>query len=140
MATRTVTELRRVLRHAIPSLFFVVMAFVSPQSSSAQTIELIGLQTPNQLESVHLATPGKLSIISNELSDAELADVSAGDLEFALGEFDVFVSDNEAGFFTMDIAQQAFGGAEGIFTTVQAVNSAVDLNLIVNIYLNQQAL
>lgn len=144
MATRTVTELRRVIRHAISILFLLAMASIFPQASSAQTIELIGLQTSNELSGAHLATAGRLRVITNELSDSELAEVSAGDLSFTemieLGEFDAFISQNEAGFFTMDIAPHAFNGAQGFFTTVQAVNSAVDLNLIVNIFLDRSVL
>jgi hypothetical protein len=70
------------------------------------------------------------------LDDHQLSDVRAGDFEFGLEGFDISVSDNEAGLLTLDIAQNAFENARGLFTTLQAVNSAVNLNLIVNIYLN----
>jgi len=73
------------------------------------------------------------------LSDAELSEVSAGE-QITLEDFDVSVYDNSAGYFTMDIAHSAFNGAQGVFTTLQTVNSSVDLNLIVNIYLGQQQL
>ena len=145
MATRTVTELRRVIRHALLAACFMAITLISPKASSAQAVELICLTTSNELKSVHQASFGRLSVISNELSDAELAEVSAGDLgdlteNIELGAFDVFLSQNEAGMFTMDIAQNAFDGAQGFFTTVQAVNSAVSLNMIVNIFLDQSAL
>ncbi len=75
------------------------------------------------------------------LDDEQLADVSAG--EFNLSDFSVdfknfsvSLQDNEASDFTLNIAQNAFGGAHGVFTTLQAVNSAVDLTVIVNIFLN----
>lgn len=69
------------------------------------------------------------------LSDDELGEIEGGELLMSLEDFDVFVHDNEAGMFTMDIAQSAFNGAQGVFTTLQTVNSAVDLNVVVNIYL-----
>jgi len=72
------------------------------------------------------------------LSDAELDQVAAGELLMTLEDFNVFVHNNEAGFFTMDIASSAFSGAQGVFTTLQTVNSAVDLNLVVNVYLGWQ--
>ena len=71
------------------------------------------------------------------MSDQELGQVSAGDFEVNLGTFDVLIDNNQAGMFTLDIARSAFGGAQGLFTTLQAVNSAVDLTVIVNIFLNQ---
>ena len=70
------------------------------------------------------------------LSDEELAEVTAGEFAINLDGFDVVIQDNQAGTFTLDIAQSAFGGAQGVFTTLQAVNSAVNLSVIVNIYLN----
>lgn len=72
------------------------------------------------------------------LSDEEMEGVTGGDFELALEGFDILIEDNEAGMFTMDIAQSAFDSAQGIFTTLQAVNSAVNLSVIVNIYLNGQ--
>lgn len=72
------------------------------------------------------------------LSDEELDGVTGGDFELALEGFDILIGDNEAGMFSMDIAQNAFDSASGIFTTLQAVNSAVNLSVIVNIYLNGQ--
>lgn len=75
------------------------------------------------------------------LDDDQLASVNAG--EFSLSDFavkfqgfDVSIHDNEAGDFSLDIAQSAFNGAQGVFTTLQTVNSAVDLTVIVNIFLN----
>jgi hypothetical protein len=70
------------------------------------------------------------------LSDEELGGIEAGNIAFDLEDFNVAIQDNEAGVFTLDIAHSAFGGAQGVFTTLQAVNSAVDLTVIVNIYLN----
>lgn len=72
------------------------------------------------------------------LTDEELGEVSAGDLQLSLEDFDVMISGNEAGLFTMDIASSAFNNAQGVFTTLMAVNSAVDLTVIVNIFFNQQ--
>jgi len=72
------------------------------------------------------------------LSDEELAGVSAGDYQITLDRFDVMIQDNQAGQFTMDISEAAFNGAQGVFTTLQTVNSAVDISVIVNIYVNQQ--
>ena len=73
-----------------------------------------------------------------ELNDEELSVVTAGEFAINIEGFDVVIQDNEASGFTMNIAQDAFNNAQGIFTTVQAVNSAVNLSMIVNIYLNQQ--
>jgi hypothetical protein len=70
------------------------------------------------------------------LSDEELGEIAAGDVQMTVEDLSVFVHDNEAGYFTMDIAQGAFNGAQGVFTTLQTVNSAVDLNVVVNIYLS----
>ena len=75
------------------------------------------------------------------LKDEDLGDVSAGDfqpsdLKLTLDQFNVSIQNNQAGLFTFDIGQSAFQNAQGIFTTLQLVNSAVDLNLIVNIFLN----
>lgn len=72
------------------------------------------------------------------LSDDELAGVRAGDYQITLDRFDVMIQDNQAGQFTMDISEAAFNGAQGVFTTLQTVNSAVDMSVIVNIYVNQQ--
>ena len=71
------------------------------------------------------------------MSDQELEQVSAGEFSMSLDEFDVVIQDNKAGAFSLDIAQSAFRGAQGVFTTLQTVNSAVDLNVVVNIYLNR---
>jgi hypothetical protein len=73
------------------------------------------------------------------LTDEQLETVSGGDYELALEGFEVLIAENEAGYFTMDIAQNAFDGAQGLFTTLQAVNSAVNLSVIVNIYVNSAA-
>jgi hypothetical protein len=73
------------------------------------------------------------------LSDEDLAGVTAGEFSVNLDGFDVVIQDNAAGAFTLDIAQSAFGGAQGVFTTLQAVNSAVNLSVIVNVYLNGQS-
>ena len=75
------------------------------------------------------------------LTDEELAEVSAGDFELSdfemsVNGFDVTLQDNGASMFTMDIAQNAFDSAQGVFTTLQAVNSAVQMSLVVNIYIN----
>lgn len=69
------------------------------------------------------------------LSDTDLADVSAGDFATTVNGFDVTIQDNQAHEFTFDIAQSAFDSAHGVFTTLQTVNSAIDLTVIVNIYL-----
>lgn len=83
------------------------------------------------------------------LSDEELAEVSAGDFELRdlsltlnrNGEvFDVNLQNNVADRFTLDIAQGAFNSAQGVFTTLQTVNSAVDLSVVVNIFFNGQNL
>jgi len=39
----------------------------------------------------------------------------------------------------MDIANSAFGGAQGVFTTLQTVNSAVNLDVVVNIYVGRMS-
>jgi len=72
------------------------------------------------------------------LNDDELSDVMAGEFKMNMNNFDVRIQDNQAGQFNFDIAQNAFHGAQGVFTTLQTVNSAVDLTVIVNIYLGQQ--
>ena len=72
-----------------------------------------------------------------ELNDEELSAVTAGQFAINVEGFDVTIQDNQAGDFTLDIAQNAFDSASGLFTTVQAVNSAVSLSMIVNIYINQ---
>ena len=84
------------------------------------------------------ALPDAAPAGSERLSDAELGEVNAGDFQVALDGFNVAIENNEAGLFTLDIAQSAFNGATGLFTTLQAVNSAVDLTVIVNIYINGQ--
>jgi hypothetical protein len=71
-----------------------------------------------------------------ELSDAELSLAVGGVFETQLGEFNVTIQDNDAGSFTLDIAQSAFQNAQGVFTTLQTVNSAIDLTVVVNIFLN----
>jgi hypothetical protein len=73
------------------------------------------------------------------LSDEELAGVTAGDFSVNLDGFDVVIQENAASAFTLDIAQSAFNSAQGVFTTLQAVNSAVNLSVVVNIYLNGQS-
>ena len=74
------------------------------------------------------------------MSDEELGGVAGGDLrQVSLDDFNMTISNNQAGYFTMDIAQSAFDGAQGVFTTLQTVNSAVNFNLVVNIYLNAQS-
>lgn len=75
------------------------------------------------------------------MSDDEMSEVAAGNFQLLeLDKFNVLIQDNEAGLFTMDIAQGAFHDAKGLFTTVQAVNSAVNVKatMIVNIFLNGQ--
>ena len=77
------------------------------------------------------------------LSDDELGEVRGGDLDIVFdGKTAMFtssVADNAARNFSMTVDQSAFAGAQGIFTTLQAVNSAVNLNVIVNIYLTGTA-
>jgi len=71
------------------------------------------------------------------LSDEELDQISgAGEIQLTKGDFDVFIGENQLGQFQLDIAPTAFQNAQGFFTTLQAVSSAVDLTVIVNIYLN----
>lgn len=72
------------------------------------------------------------------MDDDELSDVRAGEFKMNMNNFDVLIQDNQAGQFKFDIAQNAFHGAQGVFTTLQTVNSAVDLTVIVNIYLGRQ--
>lgn len=84
-----------------------------------------------------------LSVLPNSdnlitLSDEELAGFSAGEMEFSLDEFLLRIEGNSADMFSMGIAESAFAGAGGIFTTLQAVNSAVNMTLIVNIWLDGQ--
>lgn len=74
------------------------------------------------------------------LSDQQLSEVAAGDFAMALEDFNITVQGNEAGFFTMDIAQNAFNQAQGVFTTLQTVNSVVDLTVVVNIFLDGPSL
>ena len=88
----------------------------------------------------HAAEQDLLTLNGQEfvaLTDEELGQVSAGDLQVSLEDFDVMISGNEAGLFTMDIASSAFNNAQGVFTTLMAVNSAVDLTVVVNIFFNQ---
>ena len=112
-------------------------------SSDSRTISLFAyLATLLILVSSLFTAPSVCRAESNAsgemvtLSDEDLEGVTGGDYELALEGFDILIGDNEAGQFTMDIAQGAFDNAQGIFTTVEAVNSAVNLNVIVNIYLN----
>ena len=88
----------------------------------------------NQQESMDLTVAGEPELMA--LSDEELGEIAAGDVQMTLEDLSVFVQNNEAGYFTMDIAQNAFDGAQGVFTTLQTVNSAIDLNVVVNIYLS----
>ena len=104
--------------------FFIALLLVSgllaaPAMSSAETL------------------PADAGLVA--LSDQDLEGVTGGEFELALEGFDILIADNEAGMFTMDIAQSAFQSAQGIFTTLQAVNSAVDLTVIVNIYVDHAA-
>lgn len=108
------------------------------------TLDLAALDGINPLLAAGFSTSGPTKAGEPHdliaLGDEELAQVSAGDFEIDLETFDVMIRDNEAGFFTLDIANTAFAGAQGLFTTLQTVNSAVDLNIIVNIFVNQQNL
>lgn len=75
-----------------------------------------------------------------ELSDAELDEVWGGDLDAVEvlyeGQVLTFVQGNQAHHFDVSIGSYAFQNAQGVITNVQAVNSAVNLNIVVNIYLN----
>lgn len=73
------------------------------------------------------------------LSDEELSQVSGGDFTTTLEDLNISIQRNSASEFTMDISEFAFQNAQGVFTTLQTVNSAVNLNMIVNIYLNERA-
>ena len=73
------------------------------------------------------------------LDDNELRGVTAGDLDIQFGNDSLtFIQGNEAHTFSFDIGQGAFANAQGVFTTISAVNSAVNLDVIVNIYLGTQ--
>lgn len=103
----------------------------------AELAALVTIQrTVRQAEPVVLAQADVRE--SGALNDEELSDVCAGEFQLNLDNFDVVIQDNQAGQFKVDIAQNAFRGAQGVFTTLQAVNSAVDLTVIVNIYVGQQ--
>ncbi|PIQ84482.1 MAG: hypothetical protein COV75_02015 [Candidatus Omnitrophica bacterium CG11_big_fil_rev_8_21_14_0_20_63_9] len=77
------------------------------------------------------------AVDDGSMSDEELAEVSAGDIDVDLGALDVILQDNLASHFGLNISSNAFQSAQGLFTTIQAVNSAVNLKLIVNIFLGQ---
>lgn len=113
-------------------LMMGVMVSGAPRAEAASLSEL----ETGRIGVIALDAPQETGMMG--LSDDQLADVSAGDFQTMLKDFNVNISDNQAGAFTLDIGQTAFGGANGIFTTLQAVNSAVDLTVIVNIYLGSQ--
>lgn len=72
------------------------------------------------------------------LSDEELSQVRAGDLDIeVLGDTVTFIEGNQARSVSFNIGDRAFSRAEGVFTTLMAVNSAVDLSVVVNVYLGQ---
>lgn len=116
------------------------IVFAHPQRASLASNSQVSLSSSSA--QANLSSQGEAG--SNgaiALSDEELGDVSAGDfqpndLKLTLDQFNVSIQNNQAGLFTFDIGQNAFQGAQGIFTTLQLVNSAVDLNVIVNIFLN----
>jgi hypothetical protein len=116
--------------------------------ASATPFTLAGEPEPAGLESVsampQLVVLAKAVIYddpaptgSYAMSDEELGGIHAGEIGLSLDGWEILVQNNDAGFFTLDIAESAFGQAQGLFTTLQAVNSAVNMNVIVNIYLNQ---
>lgn len=82
------------------------------------------------------------------LSDAELSTITGGVTEINIqvvndvitleqgGEFLTFLQGNAAFDFNQGISGNAFRGAEGVFTTLQAVNSVIQLDMVVNIYLD----
>ncbi len=103
---------------------------------------LVKVQRPIELGEQQTSEPIVLAQAETNdpaaMNDDELSDIRAGEFKMNMGNFDVLIQDNQAGQFKFDIAQNAFHGAQGVFTTLQAVNSAVDLTVIVNIYLGQQ--
>ena len=100
----------------------------------ATLVFLAGMQPVRAAQEAAVPTNQELAA----LSDEELGQVAAGDFQMNMENFDVMIHDNQAGRFSMDIAQGAFNAAQGVFTTLQAVNSAVDLQVTVNIFLNNQ--
>ena len=106
---------------------------------------ILSLTTPSiaMASPMHETKTGAETITQEDflaMTDDELAGVNAGVYDLQLPDFNVVLQNNEAGMFSLDISQEAFNGARGLFTTLQAVNSAVDLTVIVNIYLNGQQL
>ena len=75
------------------------------------------------------------------LSDDELGQVTGGrQLDFEVdssGGVVTMIYGNEAKNFSFDIGSNAFRDAQGVFTTLGFANSVVDLNLVVNIYINR---
>jgi hypothetical protein len=77
-----------------------------------------------------------------EMTDAELDAIYGGDLDI---EVDVdfnnrvmtFVQGNRAHAVGFELGGNAFRNAQGVMTTLMAVNSSVDLNVVVNIYLDR---
>ncbi|MBI3996972.1 MAG: hypothetical protein HY352_04865 [Candidatus Omnitrophica bacterium] len=118
----------------IPAPVQTTPLHIGDTTLDAELAALVTIQrTVRQAEPVVLAQadvhePGALN-------DEELSEIRAGEFQLNLDNFDVVIQDNQAGQFKVDIAQNAFRGAQGVFTTLQAVNSAVDLTVIVNIYL-----
>lgn len=99
------------------------------------TLCFVGWGAVGSLPQAWAASPGELVA----LSDEEMGQVSAGVFEMTLEDFNVAIHENSASRFTMDISQFAFEHAQGVFTTLQTVNSAIDLNVVVNIYVNHQS-
>lgn len=93
--------------------------------------------TPPQEASVaqEISFPFEAAMELASLSDNELDGYSAGETQVILDDFFITIDNNSADLFTMSIAQDAFGGAQGLFTTIQAVNSAINMTMIVNIWL-----
>ena len=116
-------------------LFLLTIALVAqPLSASAEPT----LETETGFIQTSAASPLPNSDNLTTLSDEELAGFSAGEIAVSLDEFLVQMEGNSASMFDIGISESAFAGAGGIFTTLQAVNSAVNMTLIVNIWLDGQ--
>ena len=134
----------RALSRCLPNFQFQPISFPSLVLLLLFCSTLLSSPRSSWAESATLPKVDNGGIVETAtLSDEELSEVSAGDFdlkdfEMNYNGFDVTLDHNTADRFRFDIAQNAFDSARGVFTTLQAVNSAVDLTVVVNITINGQ--
>lgn len=134
--------LRTSRRWFFPQMVALALLSLSPEPAAAIIVE-VGQEpvaSAKVMAESDVVEPDLVEVAEvddGSMSDEELAQVSAGDIDVDLGALDVILQDNLASQFGLNISSNAFQSAQGLFTTIQAVNSAVNLKLIVNIFLGQ---